>query len=112
MMRIKTLLTASVSLSILMVLGLGGAIWAVDDKLDRLSHAQTHAQSVVREVSALMVLTHEFALHAEARSVQQWRVRHERIVDTLNRGKHDELATPPEAQEQALALSTFFGAPG
>ena len=82
-MRIRSLLTVAVSLAMLIAVGLGAALWVVAEQLARVSAEQARAQAVARDASALLVLTHEYALHAEERIRQQWRAHHAHLLGTL-----------------------------
>jgi diguanylate cyclase (GGDEF)-like protein len=75
----------------------------------RKSLRSRHApRAVARDASALLVLTHEYALHAEERIRQQWRAHHAHLLDTLAAPSADARSTPQEAAAQANALSTRF----
>jgi diguanylate cyclase (GGDEF)-like protein/PAS domain S-box-containing protein len=107
-MRIRSLLTVAVSLAMLVTVGLGAALWLVAEQLAQVSAEQARAQAVARDASALLVLTHEYALHAEERIRQQWRAHHAHLLDTLAAPSGDVRSTPQEAAAQANALSTRF----
>ncbi len=107
-MRIRTQLTAVLSLAFLFVIALWVASWAVNDNLDRISTSQIQSQLIAREVSALLLLTNEYALHAEERQAQQWRTRHQRILGLFGATADKTAAMPSDALAQAQLLSRFF----
>ncbi len=107
-MRIRTLLVVTLSASLLLLLFLLAAIWTVGTRLDRFAAAQTRAQSLVNDVSALLILTNELALYGEARAQQQWQSRHRSILAVLEHSQTIDATTPGEALVQAKVLSHFF----
>ena len=107
-MRIRTLLLVALSVSLLLTFLLITAVLVVRDKLDQLTDAQNRVQLVVREVSSLLLLTNEYALHAEERAAIQWRSHHKNIVQTLEGEKTTVVAESSKALKQALGLVRFF----
>ncbi len=59
-------------------------------------------------MSTLLVLTNEYALHGEARVIEQWHATQKEIVSRLVVDQKSETSAPAEALEQADALSFFF----
>ena len=107
-MRIRTLLQTSVFVAIALVLGLSVASWFTTARLADISRAQERSQAIARDVSKLLVLTHEFALYSEERASQQWQVQHTSIVSMLEAGALDIVPAPPEAITEASSLVVPF----
>ncbi len=107
-MRIKTLLQTFILIVLLTVLGSVAANWVMSAKLAAVSHAQERAQTVARDVMQLLVLSHDYSLHAEERAEQQWRSLHASIVGTLEAGRGDAVPVPPEAVVEAMKLPDIF----
>jgi hypothetical protein len=107
-MRISTLLKTSVSVSISLVLVLGVANWLINDKLDRISITQERAQATERNISNLLVLTHEYAQYSEERASQQWMAIQSNIVANLEASAKDSVPAPEEALDAAKLLPGFF----
>ena len=111
-MRIRTLLSASLAATLLLVLALGALNWHLAQRMDVLSTRLTQAHENSLEISKLLVLTHEYALHAEERAAQQWKQGLAALVGKM-KGEHSTAAGPPESlpdrmPEQAAMLSRLF----
>jgi signal transduction histidine kinase/CheY-like chemotaxis protein len=106
--RIGTLLIAAVSAAIAIVAGLSFASWQMTQRMAALSAAQAQAQAVARDVSALVVLTHEYALHGEARAAQQWRSHYAAIEAALGAAADAGEPLPAEAIARAGMLPEIF----
>lgn len=91
-MRIRTLLLAATMASA--ALGLGAVVAVVQAGREELrtNAVRTQAQVMAHEVSGLLVLTQDYARHAEPRAAEQWRRRHAAIAGVLSQG-----ATAPDA---------------
>jgi nitrate/nitrite-specific signal transduction histidine kinase len=107
-MRISTLLKTSVSAAILMVLGLAVANWSIRASLAEVMLTQERAQDTERDISSLLVLTHEYALYSEERASQQWKVIQSDILKKLEASSNDQVPAPAEALLQAKLLPELF----
>ena len=105
-MRIKSLLLLSVSVAIALVAGLALTSWLTTLKLVELSKAQARAQFAAREVSELLVLTHDYALHGEPRAARQWRAHHSTIMVALGEPLPNTLPKPVD--NEALAHASLL----
>ncbi len=104
-MKIRTQLLAAVAFSavvgVLAAIGVAGT--ARDE--DQASGEQSRAQETAHEVSGLLVLTQEYARHADNRAAQQWRLRHGAISATLARDDVRAIAGPALKELRGVALS-------
>lgn len=104
-MKIRTQLMAAVAFSatvgVLAAIGVAGT--ARDE--DRASDEQARAQVTAHEVSGLLVLTQEYARHADDRAAQQWRLRHGAIAATLARDDVRAIAGPALKELRGVAQS-------
>ncbi|MBC7946284.1 MAG: PAS domain S-box protein [Chitinophagaceae bacterium] len=107
-MRIRTLLQASLALTTVMVLGLAVANWSISARLAEISIAEDRVQSCSRDISDLLVLTQEYAMYSEERSVQQWKTLHSAIVKKLEASVHDVIPPPADTLKAAQTLPEIF----
>lgn len=107
-MRISTLLKSSVSAAICMVLGLAVANWFITANLAEVSRTQERAQAIERDISTLLVLTHEYALYSEERASEQWRVIQNNILKNLETSAHDRVPAPAEALKEVTLMPELF----
>ena len=107
-MRIRTLLQSVVSFAILMVLTLTVANWFISAKLANISLTEELSLSAARDVTVLLVLTHEYALFSEERAAQQWWAKQAEIVRILEARTGDDVPAPPEALSEARLLPELF----
>jgi nitrate/nitrite-specific signal transduction histidine kinase len=111
-MRIRTLLTGSLVATLLLVLTLGILNWQLAQRMTVLSLALTQANANVREISTLLVLTHEYALHTEERAAQQLKQGLAAIAGKVDTGQSaavsQSLRIPDEVRQQAATLSELF----
>jgi PAS domain S-box-containing protein len=111
-MRIRTLLTGSLVAALLLVLTLGILNWQLAQRMTVLSLALTQANANVREISTLLVLTHEYALHTEERAAQQLKQGLAAIAGKVDTGQSaavsQSLRIPDEVRQQAATLSELF----
>ena len=96
-MRISTLLKTSVSAAICMVLGLAVANWFLAAALAEVSLTQQRAQATERDISTLLVLTHEYALYSEGRASLQWQAIQSRILHNLEASTNSRVPAPLDA---------------
>ncbi len=68
-----------------------------------LGQSMARAQAISHEVSGLLVLTQEYALHGDARAAQQWLQRHRAIGAELDAEAAAYRANPSFEQLRALA---------
>jgi PAS domain-containing protein len=83
-MRIRRQLSAILGLGAVLGLLLLGAMLAAARAQWMLGQSMARAQAISHEVSGLLVLTQEYALHGDARAAQQWLQRHRAIGDDLD----------------------------
>lgn len=107
-MRISTLLKTSVSIAVLMVLGLAAANWLITVKLTKASLTQTRAQATERDISSLLVLTHEYAMYSEERAAVQLKVIQNDILRNLEASAGDHIPAPAEALKEVKSLPALF----
>lgn len=107
-MTIKSLLKISIAIVIIAVLSLSATNWAISSKLAEISLAQELSQTSNHAIANLLVLTHEYALHAEERAAQQWRTQHAVIIAKLEEGKNYAVPPPQEALAEAKLLPEIF----
>ena len=107
-MSIRSLLKYFVSVAFLIVLSLAVVTLCEMAKLDKLSHCQDMAHSTAREVSILLVLTHEYALFSEERAEKQWYIILSGIVGNLESKSNEIVPIPPEALKEAKLLPELF----
>ena len=107
-MRISTLLKTSVSAAICMVLGLAVANWFLAAALAEVSLTQQRAQATERDISTLLVLTHEYALYSEERASLQWNAIQSRILHNLEASTDSRVPAPVEAIKEITMLPELF----
>ncbi|MEY4752082.1 MAG: hypothetical protein RIQ60_4296 [Pseudomonadota bacterium] len=107
-MRIKTLLVLALSVAAV----LGGALVTTDVMLDArlaaLSAAQDRAHTVNQQVTGLLVLTQDYALHPHERAARQWQARLTEIELALQGDDADVLPAPDEVQGEVYELAAVF----
>jgi PAS domain S-box-containing protein len=106
--RIRSLLTTAVVFSILVVVAMLVSVWLVSVQLEESRQIHNLARQVSRQVSAQLVLTLEFALNAEPRSANQWRVRQGIIIAGLSQQHPFDTRVPQEALVTARTLNGLF----
>ena len=82
-MRIRTLIIRTLSAAILAMLVLSGTSISASWKLAQLSRVDARAQAAATEVTTLLILTHEYALHREPRSQCGLRYGDHGVADVL-----------------------------
>jgi len=97
-MRIRLQLQAAIVLSVLVSLGTVWIVAATDRAEDGASRTQAQAQLMAHEVTGLLVLTQEYARHAEPRAAGQWQARMQAIQAALA-DEHASFADGPAFQE-------------
>lgn len=107
-MRIRSLIVTMLVGAIALTSLLFAAIWITHSRLDVLLQAQASSQAVLREASALLVLTNEYALHGSERESEQWRQRQRRLLDMLYSTRGAEPGVIEELTQQVESLRTFF----
>jgi len=96
------------AVAIMAVFGLVAANLNIASKLTKISATLESAQTTAHDISELLVLTHDFALHGEERAAQQWLARHARITASLDSESGRIVSPPPEAVTQAKMLPGLF----
>ena len=107
-MRIRTVLVSAVLVTTAMVLGLALASWTTSARLNDISQLQQRAVASTQEVSALLALTHEYALHGEERAAQQWKTHQALIVRMLEQGSGNVEPVVSGALLEARQLAETF----
>jgi diguanylate cyclase (GGDEF)-like protein/PAS domain S-box-containing protein len=104
-MRIRTVLSAAVFASIAMALVLGFVSWMFVERLEASENVRDRAQTSANQMAELLVLTHEYALHPDARVVQQWQTHQVAMLRAIApEGKADPV------MQQALVEAQSLGA--
>ncbi|WP_310386244.1 diguanylate cyclase domain-containing protein [Roseateles sp.] len=103
-MRIRGLLISFMSGALLLTLGLGVGISRLATESAELARTEQQARKSSQQVSALLVLAHEYAQHGEARTAQQWRTLHAQIVT----GLQSNSLTSVESLSSAALLDQLF----
>ncbi|MBT9494019.1 MAG: diguanylate cyclase [Paucibacter sp.] len=103
-MRIRGLLISFMSGALLLTLGLGAGISRLATESAQLARAESQARRSSQQVSKLLVLAHEYALHGEARTAQQWRTLHAQIVT----GLQSDPLTAVESLNSVALLNELF----
>jgi len=111
-MRIRTFLSVFLAAALLLTLVLGIVSWQAEQRMGVLSARLAQTQASVRKISTLLLLTHEYALHAEERAAQQWKESLAALsgqTDGARSAGGGPLARFPERLgEQAATLSEIF----
>ncbi len=107
-MHIKKLLQLAIVVAIFAVLGLVAANLNMANKLARISATLDRSRTAAHDISELLVLTHDYALHGEARAAQQWQARHATMVTSLATDLGRIEPPPPETLAQAKVLPDLF----
>ncbi len=104
-MRIRTLLIAAVSGSIASVLALALISGLLAQRLSAISQSQVQAHLIMKKVTELLALTHEYAMYAEHRAAQQWKQHHGEMLTGLSVAV---AGRPVDALEHAKSLGGLF----
>ncbi len=104
-MRIRTILIAAVSGSIAAVLALALISGLLAQRLSAISQSQTQVHRIMKEVTELLALTHEYAMYAEDRAAQQWKQRHAEMLAGLSVAR---VGRPVDALAHAKSLGDLF----
>ncbi|MCV2355788.1 diguanylate cyclase [Paucibacter sp. B2R-40] len=93
-MRIRSLLFVFMGGALALTLALGLAMGRLASESAELARTEQQARKTAQQVSTLLVLAQEYALHGEARSAQQWRSLHTQVIKGLQAGQpsQDSLA--------------------
>lgn len=109
-MRIRSLLTAGIAVSISMVVALACIDWIFDQRIANITEEQSRITACARDISELLALTHEYAAYSEDRAARQWKYYHQNILSALAQGINAKTGLlPKETLEQAELLSVMFG---
>ena len=105
-MRIRSqLIAAAAAGAVLAVLLLVGLLQVTRDSAAALRQ-QADSQDVARDVANLLTLSNEFAFYASERSATQWRLRHRRLLATID-GAWQGDAPPPALLQLRRAVETL-----
>lgn len=83
-MKIRSLLAGFALLALAITLLVGTAVWHARAASERTELEQLRAHDAARQMASLLVLTHEYARGFDERSLQQWRLSHRELMDTLS----------------------------
>ncbi|MCV2361016.1 diguanylate cyclase [Paucibacter sp. TC2R-5] len=94
-MRVRSLLFVFMGGALALTLALGLAMGQLASESAELARAEQQARKMAQQVSGLLVLAQEYALHGEARSAQQWRSLHAQVLKALKAEQppHESLAS-------------------
>lgn len=104
-MRIRSLIISAMAGAMLLTLGLSIGIGRLAAESAELAQAELQARQSAQQVSSLLVLAHEYALHGKPQTAQQWRAVHGRFVEGLQSAP----ATPQKSLDNAARLGQIFG---
>ncbi len=104
-MRIRSLLITFMSGAMLLTLGLGLGIGGLAAESAKLAQIEQQARQSYQQVATLLALAHEYALHGEPRTAQQWRALHTQFMRGLQTGH----AASSESLDSAAQLDHIFG---
>ena len=107
-MRLKTQLTAVVSIAIALVLGMGVATLMVASRSAEVSKAQGKVHQAQKRVADLLALTHEFTTYSEVRAEQQWRSNYAAFLELLAGGTSEFAVYSSKAQKEAQPIAAIF----
>ncbi len=111
-MRLKTQLTAAVSMGMVLVLILALATLAVAARINKISDEQDRVFAIRDRNFNLLALTHEFTAHSEARAQRQWRTNYaalRQLLDADADSRAPIVPVPAELLAQAQSLAAIFG---
>jgi diguanylate cyclase (GGDEF)-like protein/PAS domain S-box-containing protein len=109
-MKIRNLMFAAMAVSVAIGLAATLAVLNAGQEEARTSELRSHAQQASHEVSALLVLTQEYARHVEPRAAEQWHQRHTIILSAIGgteSGANDDPALV-ELRSVSAALPELF----
>ncbi|MFY7865293.1 diguanylate cyclase domain-containing protein [Roseateles sp.] len=107
-MRLRTALVGFVSSALLLTLGLALSLAYLARQSHAMRQLESEAHLAVTQISELLVLTHEFGLHGEPRTVQQWQALHGKISQALAATANSRLPAPVEASAGVAQLGETF----
>jgi len=110
-MRLRTQLTAAVSIGMVLVLILALATFAVAVRMNKLSDEQDGTLAVRDRAFNLLALTQEFTAHSEARAQRQWKTNHAALLQLLDEAADKRtpiVPVPAELLAQARSLGAIF----
>ncbi len=96
--------------AVVVVLSMTAVNWVFQVRLKTISLVEKRAHDTLSYVSRLLLLTHEYVLYAEERSVQQWWNQHGALVANLEQEQLDPVVVSPLAISEARALPALFQA--
>ena len=107
-MRLKTQLTAVVSIAIALVLGMGVATLMVASWSAEVSKAQGKVHQAQKRVADLLALTHEFTTYSEVRAEQQWRSNYAAFLELLAGSTSEFAVYSSKVQKEAQPIAAIF----
>ncbi len=110
-MRLRTQLTAAVSIGMVLVLILALATFGVAVRMNKLSDEQDGMLAVRDRAFNLLALTQEFTTHSEARAQRQWKTNHAALLQLLDEASDKRtpiVPVPAELLAQARSLDAIF----
>ena len=109
-MQIRTLIRWALAGAVVVVLSMTAVNWVFQAKLETIVSVEKRARDTLSYVSRLLLLTHEYALYAEERSVQQWRNQHAALVANLEQVSAEPVFVSSSAISEARELPVLFQA--
>ncbi|MDZ7938624.1 MAG: PAS domain-containing protein [Rhodoferax sp.] len=109
-MKIRNLMFAAMVVSVTVGLAATLAVLNAGQEESRTTAVRSRAQQASHEVSALLVLTQEYARHAEPRAAEQWHARHATILSALG-GTKPQVDDDPalvELRDVSASLPELF----
>ena len=107
-MRLRNLLLTLVSSALALTLGLALGVAHLTRQSHEIGQLEQQAHQAATQISALLVLTHEYGLHAEPRTVQQWWTLHGEIREALAATAKSPMPAPLEASAGVAQLGETF----
>ncbi len=83
-MRIRSILITAVWAAIAMALLLAVSAYFFSQRLSEIATADEHGRASSSAVAELLVLTNEYAMHAESRAARQWKAQFEILLESFN----------------------------
>jgi len=82
-MKIKTKLQVSIILTIILAITIGLSIYMAIQSVKERGRTEIIAAEIVKGMAELNIITHEYLLHPEERSMMQWQSRYDSLIKTI-----------------------------
>ncbi len=96
--------------AVVVVLSMTAVNWYFQVKLRTIASVEKQAHDTLSNIARLLLLTHEYALYAGERSLEQWRNQHALLVANLEEGVVGPVSVSAQALRQAQTLPAAFQA--